>query len=166
MAERTEAGAGPNGAADSGADRLRQVAVELLDALREAGRSLAAEQKDRLAAQAAAAAETMRCAGIAFERADNRTFAGLAERFAERADRLALEIRIREWRDIAAEAEELARRRPEWFALGAAAAGFIAGRLLSLPAGRRATSPRRAPSGGNGLAASGNGAGMTRRDEC
>jgi hypothetical protein len=158
MADGRDADSGPNGAAQSGAKRLKQIGAELLAALQDAGRALAAEQKERLALQADAAAEAMRYAENAFRRSDNRTVAGLAEQLADGAQRLASQIRGRKWREIAAEANDLARRRPACFAFGAAAAGFVVGRLLSLSAPSNSAPPRRIAGSGNGLAVSGNGA--------
>ena len=46
-------------------------------------------------------------------------------------------VRERRWRDIVADTEDFARRRPALFALGAIAAGFLAGRMLSASPDRR-----------------------------
>ena len=56
---------------------------------------------------------------------------------AERIEHFADAVRKRRWREIIADIEDFARRQPVLFTLAAMAAGFAAGRVLSISTDRQ-----------------------------
>jgi ElaB/YqjD/DUF883 family membrane-anchored ribosome-binding protein len=82
-------------------------------------------------------AEAVRCAAQSLDRADNRAIARYADQAADRIGDFSRLIRERQLSEIVADTEDLARRQPTLFAVGAAALGFLAGRLLAAPTDRR-----------------------------
>ncbi len=119
------------------AQRAAAILAEMLDALCSAARSMAEDQRLGVAGDAAAVAEAARAAARSLDRSDSPGIAAGADRLADRIDRLASAIRASRWDEIIADAKDFARGRPILFTLAAAAAGFFAGRFLSLPADRR-----------------------------
>jgi hypothetical protein len=131
---------GPAGRADGGEpglERAKTILSELLDASRLAAEALLDEQKLRTAKRVKEIAEAVRSAAQSLERSDNRAIARYAERVAFRIADFSDLIRERRWSEIVADAEDFAQRQPTLFLLGAAVAGFIGGRLLSVPSDRR-----------------------------
>src|SRR5262249_35316247 len=82
-------------------------------------------------------AEAVRCAAQSLDRSENPAIARYADLAADRIEDFSGLIRERQWSEIVADTEDLARRQPTLFAFGAAAIGFLAGRLLALPTDRR-----------------------------
>ena len=82
-------------------------------------------------------AEAVRCAAQSLDRSENRAIARYADQAADRIGDFSGLIRERQWSEIVADTEDLARRQPTLFVLGAAAIGFLAGRLLAVPTDRR-----------------------------
>jgi ElaB/YqjD/DUF883 family membrane-anchored ribosome-binding protein len=110
---------------------------DLLDAARSAAETMLDDQKQRTAGRVAGIAEAVRCAAQSLERSDSRAIARWADQAASRIEDFSCLIRERRWSEIAADTENFARRQPMLFVLGAAVTGFLAGRLLSVPADRR-----------------------------
>jgi hypothetical protein len=125
------------------AQRAVAILTEMLDALCSAARSMAENQRLGVAGDAAAVAEAARAASRSLDRSDSPGMAAEADRLADRIDRLASAIRESRWSEVIADTRDFARSRPILFTLAAAAAGFFAGRFLSLPAG-----PSESPSTG------------------
>jgi hypothetical protein len=137
------------------AQRAAAILAEMLDALYSAARSLAEDQKLEVCGEAAAIAEAARAAARSLDRSENPGIAAGADRLADRIARFSSAIRESRWHEIIADTKDFARRRPILFSLGAAAAGFFAGRFLSLPSGRRESPPanwRQAPRSNDGRA--------------
>jgi len=127
---------------EHGIDRAKTILTELVDATRTAAETMLDDRKQRAAEQVNVIAEAVRCAAQCFERSDSRAVARYAHRAADQFEDLALRTRNRHWSEIVGDVEDLARRRPTLFMLGATVAGFLAGRLLSLSADRPRTPSR------------------------
>ena len=130
--------------------RAKTILSELLDATRSAAERILDDQKQRTAERISGTAEAVRCAAQSLDRSENPAIARYADQAADRIEDFSSLIRERQWSEIVADTEDLARRQPTLFVLGAAAIGFLAGRLL-VPADRRqsdqgtARSPERSP---------------------
>ena len=118
-------------------ERAKTILAEFVDALRLVGETMLDEQKQQAAERVAGIAEAVRSAAQSLERSGSREIARYADGAADQVDHVSQLIRDRRWSKIVADTEDFAQRRPMLFALGAAAAGFLAGRLLSIPSGRR-----------------------------
>jgi hypothetical protein len=125
--------------------RAKPILTEVLDAARSAAEAILDEQKQRAAKRIAGIAAAVQCAAQALEPSDSRAIAGWADQAAGRIDDFARLLRDRRWSDIAADGEDFARRQPMLFVVGATVAGFLAGRLLSLPPDRGQRPDRRRP---------------------
>jgi len=123
--------------AEQGSERAKTILSELLDAARSAAETILDDQKHRTAERVSGMAEAVRCAAQSLDRAENRAIARYADQAADRIEDFSGLIRERQWSEIVADTEDLARRQPTLFALGAAAIGFLAGRLLAVPTDRR-----------------------------
>jgi hypothetical protein len=119
-----------DGAGASGIDRARTIISELAEALAAAAAALMQEQGVKAAAEISAVAEAARCAARSLDGSDHPGLAGGVDRAGDRLDDIARVVRERDWRHIAAETADFARRRPGLFGLGAMSFGFVAGRLL------------------------------------
>ncbi|HMD65942.1 MAG TPA: hypothetical protein VKG22_04745 [Stellaceae bacterium] len=131
---------GPAARADGGEpglERAKTILTEVLDATRSAVEALLDEQKQQAAERVKGIAVAVRCAAQSLERSDSRAIARYAERAADQIEGFSLLIRERRWGEIVADTGNFARRRPSLFLLGAAAAGYLAGRLLSVPTDRQ-----------------------------
>ncbi len=122
---------------EQGSERAKTILSELLDAARSAAETILEDQKLRTAERVSGMAEAVRCAAQSLDRSENRAIARYADQAADRIEDLSGLIRERQWSEIVADTEDLARRQPTLFALGAAAIGFLAGRLLAVPTDRR-----------------------------
>ena len=123
--------------AEQGSERAKTILSELLDAARSAAETILEDQKLRTAERVSGMAEAVRCAAQSLDRAENRAIARYADQAADRIEDFSRLIRERQWSEIVADTEDLARRQPTLFVLGAAAIGFLAGRLLAVPTDRR-----------------------------
>ena len=121
---------------EHGIDRAKTILAEFVDATKSAAEMMLDDRKQRAAERIGVIAEAMRCAAQSFERSDSRAVARYAMQAADRFEALALRMRNQHWNEIVDDVEDLARRRPTLFVLGATVAGFLAGRLLSLSADR------------------------------
>jgi ElaB/YqjD/DUF883 family membrane-anchored ribosome-binding protein len=128
---------------DAGVGRAGTMLVELVEATRSAAEALVEDQKQRLAAQVKGFAEAMRTAAQCLERSESWGLGGQADETARQIEQLSQLIGQRSWSEILTETRNFARRRPWAFLGAAAAAGFVAGRMLWVPAnrGRSVTSP-------------------------
>ena len=117
--------------------RAKTILSELLDATRSAAERILDDQKQRTAERISGTAEAVRCAAQSLDRSENPAIARYADQAADRIEDFSSLIRERQWSEIVADTEDLARRQPTLFALGAAALGFLAGRLLAVPTDRR-----------------------------
>ena len=125
-------------------ERAKTILAEFVDALRLVGETMLDEQKQQAAERVAGIAEAVRSAARSLERSGNQAIACHIDGAANQVDHVSQLIRDRRWSEIVADTEDFAQRRPMLFALGAAAAGFLAGRVLSVPANRqqRGTMPQ------------------------
>ena len=143
MADKVEEAARGDGAAayrereEQSLERAKAILSELLDATRSAAETILDEQKLRTAERVSGMAEAVRCAAQSLDRSENPAIARYADQAADRIDDFSRLIGERQWSEIIADTEDLARRQPMLFALGAAAIGFLAGRLLAVPTDRR-----------------------------
>jgi ElaB/YqjD/DUF883 family membrane-anchored ribosome-binding protein len=108
-------------------------AGRLGEQLRDAAEALIDEQKERLAAAVKSIADMLRRTADTLERENNGTAAHYASRAAAEIDRFSATVRERRLGEMMASTEAFARRQPALFVAGAAAAGFVIGRLLARP---------------------------------
>jgi ElaB/YqjD/DUF883 family membrane-anchored ribosome-binding protein len=118
-------------------ERAKTILSELLDATRSAAETILDDQKLRTAERVSGMAEAVRCAAQSLDRSEYPAIARYADQAADRIEDFSGLIRERRWSEIVADTEDLARRQPMLLALGAAAIGFLAGRLLAAPTDRR-----------------------------
>jgi hypothetical protein len=139
-----------------GIERAAAIVAELTDAV-GAGLLAAAEEQGVIAAdKVSAVAEAARCAARSLDQSGSPAMARGVDRAAGRIDDIAGDVRGRNWREIAGETADFARRRPGLFGLGAISLGFLLGRLLTLPADRGAPDLRPpTTAGSDGKAAAG-----------
>jgi hypothetical protein len=117
-------------AAHGGDDRAGSVLAEFIDAARSAAESLLQEQKNQVAERVSGVAEALHCAGDSLDRSQLQVMARYIQQAAEQAGSLSRTLRNRRWGELIADTEDLARRQPTLFVLGAVATGFVLGRLL------------------------------------
>jgi ElaB/YqjD/DUF883 family membrane-anchored ribosome-binding protein len=141
MTEKVEDGTGGGGVPanreEQSFGRARTILSELLDATLSAAETILDDQKQRTAERVLGMAEAVRCAAQSLDRSENPAIARYADQAAERIEDLSRLIRERQWSEIVADTEHLARRQPALVVLGATAIGFLAGRLLAAPTDRR-----------------------------
>jgi ElaB/YqjD/DUF883 family membrane-anchored ribosome-binding protein len=147
MADRNDASSGmitPTGARPqfhSTADTERayggSVVTEFLDAARSAAESLLEEQKRQIADRISGVARALRTAAQPLDESQSRVIARYLEAGAAQVEGFSRSMHERHWGDLVADTEDLARRQPAWFVLGALATGFVLGRLLWTAAGSR-----------------------------
>ncbi len=143
MADKIEEVARDGGAAayreggEQSFERAKAILSELFDATLSAAETILDDQKQRTAERVLGMAEAARCAARSLDRSENRAIARYADRGASQVEDFSRLIRERQWSEIIADVEHSARRQPMLFALGAAAVGFLTGRLLSVPTDRR-----------------------------
>ncbi len=130
--------------AEQGWQRARTILDELVEAARNAALSIADEQRRLAADQIAGLAGAAHAAAQALGGGSNVRSARCAAQTAATIDRFADAVRQRRWNDIVADAESFARREPRLFTLGAAALGYIAGRMLRSSAKTEAAGAARA----------------------
>jgi ElaB/YqjD/DUF883 family membrane-anchored ribosome-binding protein len=122
---------------DTGRERAASVIAEFADAARSAAESLLEEQKQQIADKVSGIAEALHCAAQSLDRSQNRSIAGYVDQAADQIENITRTLRQRRWNEIIADTEDFARRQPTLFVLGAAAAGFLLGRLLWASADER-----------------------------
>jgi hypothetical protein len=111
--------------------RAKMILNELACAAQSAALSVVDEQKARAAAQVGGIAAAVRAAAGALERSQSPVAADYVDSAARQVEMFADMLRERRWAEIAADVEEMARRRPALFVAGAVALGFLAGRFVS-----------------------------------
>jgi ElaB/YqjD/DUF883 family membrane-anchored ribosome-binding protein len=124
--------AGRVDSADSGS-----VITEFLDAARSAAESLLEEQKRQIADRISGIARALRSAAQPLDESQSHVITRYLEEGAAQVDSLSRTMRERHWGELVADTEDFARRQPTWFVLGAAATGFVLGRLLWTSIGGR-----------------------------
>jgi ElaB/YqjD/DUF883 family membrane-anchored ribosome-binding protein len=148
MADRNDASSGmitPAGAATGRAHSTADmedgyggsVVTEFLDAARSAAESLLEEQKRQIAERISGIASALRSAAEPLDQSQSRVMARYLEEGAAQVESLSRTMRERHWGELVADTEDLARRQPTWFVLGAVAVGFVVGRLLWTSTGAR-----------------------------
>jgi hypothetical protein len=142
MADKVAEVARGRGRGGQGFERAETILSELLDATRSAAETILEDQKQRTAERVLGMAEAVRCAAQSLDRSENQAIARYADQAASRIDDVSRLIRERSWSEIVADTEDLGRRQPLLLALGAAAIGFLAGRLLAVPTDRRQPAPQ------------------------
>jgi len=120
----------------TGGERAGNVVAEFLDAARSAAESLLEEQKRQVADKVSGVGEALRSAVGPLDRSQNAIMARVAEQAADRVEGISRTLHSRHWNELVADSEDLARRQPALFALGAIATGFLLGRLLWTATGR------------------------------
>jgi hypothetical protein len=108
-----------------------------LDAARSAAESLLEEQKRQIADRISGIAGALRSAAQPLDESQSHVIARYLEQGAMQVDGFSRSMRERHWGELVADTEDLARRQPTWFVLGAVATGFVVGRLLWASAGGR-----------------------------
>jgi hypothetical protein len=133
MAERTDS---TIGASDSRPSRQRAKAIlaELADAAMSAALSAVTQHKEHHAQQVATLAEAARAAARSLERSQSPMAARYSDRTADQIDEFSRSLRESSWVDLLGDVEASAHRHPALFVVGAVAAGFLAGRFLSVSA--------------------------------
>jgi hypothetical protein len=106
------------------------VVAEFVDAARSSAESLLQEQKHQVAERVSGVADALRNASESLDRSQNRVIARYVQQAAEQVDGFSRTLRNRRWNELLTDTEELARRQPTLFVLGAVATGFVLGRLL------------------------------------
>jgi hypothetical protein len=129
--ETAPAGGGLGAAAGDFAEDVRDGAEGFMQDVRGAAESLLDEQKARVADMAHGFANALRGSADAFAEEGSAVVARYADQIAEQVDHLCDAVRHQHWRDLLANVEDAARRRPEWFLAGAIAAGFLVGRIMT-----------------------------------
>src|SRR5271167_157221 len=137
MAERTDS----TTSADDprpGLRRAKAILAELADAATSAAWSAVNQHKERHAQQLGAVTEAARAAARSLEHSQCLMAARYADRAADQIDEFSRSSRECSWVDLLGDVEDSARRHPALFVAGAVAAGFLAGRFLSVaaPAGQ------------------------------
>jgi hypothetical protein len=133
MAERTDS---TIGAGDSRPSRQRAKAIlaELVDAAMSAARSAVSQHKERHAQQVGALAGAARAAARSLECSQSPMAARYADRTADQIDEFSRSLSEASWVDLLGDVENSAHRHPALFVVGAVAAGFLAGRFLTVAA--------------------------------
>ena len=135
--------------------------------------SAVSQHKERHAQQVGALAEAARAAARSLERSQSPMVARYADRTADQIDEFSRSLRKSSWVDLLGDVENSAHRHPALFVVGAVAAGFLAGRFLSVappPEKARGATAVGAPSPDEAIAAAvssatGNGALTGRTDK-
>ena len=122
-----------------GSERAKMIVRELAGAAQSAAMSLIDEQTARATDQIRSLAEALHAAGRSFEQSEDPIAAEFAHSAARRVEDFAAAVGERQWTEIAAGLDDMARRRPVRFVAGAVALGFLAARLFT------ASSPRGEP---------------------
>jgi hypothetical protein len=128
---------------------IRALAAELLAALRDAAIARLEAHKQLAAEQTADIGDAVQRFGRSVDQTEGKVVNRYCDRAAAWIMQLSQTMRERRLGQIAADAEDFARRRPVWFMLAALGAGFAAGRLLMAAAEReRRQAPASPPFGG------------------
>jgi hypothetical protein len=131
MAERNESTADFEDT-QPGLERAKAIIGEFACATQSAALSLADEQKRRAAQQVDSVAEAVRSAARSLDRSQSPLAGRFFEQAAVEIEEFSRSLRERRWGELIGDIEEVARRRPTLFVLAAVAAGFLAGRFLSV----------------------------------
>ncbi len=145
MAERSTRGAGQMTAGPPSAAPSPDVADRSAAEAWRAGRDQAVDEvkavvRDMVETQRRKAVETLGGMADALHRTakdmggENQTMARYTDLAAERIEDMVRYLRQSTLNDMISEAEDFARRQPWWVIGGAAAAGFIAARMIKGPA--------------------------------
>jgi hypothetical protein len=113
-----------------GEDSGESVVAEFIEAARSAAESLLQEQKNQVAERVSGVAGALRGAGDSLGRSQLEVMGRYVHQAAEQVDSLSRTLRNRRWGELITDTEDLARRQPTLFVLGAVATGFVVGRLL------------------------------------
>ncbi len=111
--------------------------VPLREQLRRLAEAMVVQQQQRASAAVRAVAQGLRRAATGLEPEQNGLVGRYAEDAAAQIERFSETLRRQRLSEMLAQAEDFARRRPVLFLAGAAAGGFILGRMLTAPASRR-----------------------------
>jgi hypothetical protein len=131
MAERTDSTIGTGDSRPS-RQRAKAILAELADAAMSAALSAVSQHKEHHAQQVGALAEAARAAARSLERSQSPMVARYADRTADQIDEFSRSLRESSWIDLLGDVEQSAHRHPALFVVGAVAAGFLAGRFLSV----------------------------------
>jgi hypothetical protein len=132
----TGVGLDPSAALEGGEATPLEEVERLVDDTREQVRQVLRRRKEGVADRLAGVAAALREAG---ERLDEEVAEGLGdlpERAASQVDRASRYVYQSEVRELARDAEALARRRPLLFLAGSFTAGFLLARFFRSTAGR------------------------------
>jgi hypothetical protein len=126
---------------------LRGLLSDLVGAAQAAAEGWLDEHKRVASDQLGGLADGVRRLGRSIDQTQSRVVAHYAEQAAAQVEGVAAGMRTRDWGEIAADAEDFARRRPTLFILGALTGGLVLGSVLAAAAERhrRRTSASAAP---------------------
>lgn len=119
-------------AKDETASQVRSVASTATEQTKSVASDVAGEVKTQLSQQKSKLASTIREIGDELDKtaaSQQGTVASLVGEAADRSRQVSQWIDTHEPRDVLAEVEDFARERPVMFVLGAAALGFLVGRV-------------------------------------
>jgi len=136
IGSQREAAAQVGSTVDRTPERAGGIVAQLVDATCSVVEALVEEQKLRFGERASGIADALRSAVDPLDRSANRLASGYIARAANEAESFSRRVRERRWDELLAETEDLARREPVLFVLGAFATGFLIGRLVGAPASR------------------------------
>jgi len=124
------------GVAGDAVEQARGMAGQLVQDVREVAESLIDEQKQRAAGHVTGVAEALRKTAEGLGE-HNEMVGRYAEQAADQVERFAHSIRERDLGDLVADIDDLARRQPTMFLVGAVALGFVVGRFMAASAERQ-----------------------------
>jgi ElaB/YqjD/DUF883 family membrane-anchored ribosome-binding protein len=130
---RSEAATGIRSTVDGTPERTGGIAAQLVDAACSVAEALVEEQKLRFGQRVSGIADALRSAVDPLDQSANRFASRYIERAANEAENLSRKVREQRWSELLAETEDLARREPVLYVLGAFATGFLIGRLMGAP---------------------------------
>ena len=136
MADSNDDASGMTGDAEAGgatgvrAKAPTSVVGEFVDAVRSAAESLLEERKRQVAERVGGIAEALHSAAHSLENSQNTLIASYVGETADWVEDIFRQVRDRRWNEIVSDVEDLARRQPTLFVLGAMATGFLVGRFL------------------------------------
>lgn len=135
MADRIETSLhrmGQQGAAETSQPAMnatgeRSVLAEFADAAQLAAGSLVEEQKRQIADRVSGIAEALEGAAYSLDQSRNHAVGRYVREAGQQIRSFSRTLQEPRWNELI---EDLARRQPTWFVLGAVAAGFLVSRLL------------------------------------
>jgi len=117
-------------------DQAKRTAADYARQAKDRGQDLLAQQKETAAAQLHTVGEAVHRAADKFREDKDDNIAGYVDAFADEVDRLSGYLKGRDLPAVWHDAQDFARRRPEWFLGGMFVAGLALTRFLKASARR------------------------------